>query len=184
MGVASPSEMLDGDAFMRGNGLFLKLLSEDDVSERYVSWMEDPEVLQYLESRWTRHTLDSIREYVRMVNSSKDDYLFGIFAKEFGHIGNIKIGSINWLHRFGDVGLLIGDCSARGRGFGTEAIRLATRYAFEELNLNKLTAGMYASNTPSFKAFLKAGYRQVGFFEKHWFWKGEYRDGFLMEKLR
>lgn len=162
----------------------LKLLSEQDVSERYLSWMEDAEVLQYLESRWSCQTMESIREYVRKVNASPVDFLFGIFAEEYGHIGNIKIGSINQLHRFGDVGLLIGERAARGQGFGTEAIRRATQYAFEDLNLNKLTAGMYALNTPSYKAFLRAGYRQVGFYEKHWFCKGEFVDGFLMEKLR
>lgn len=169
---------------MMSGSVQLKLFSEQDVSDRYLSWMRDSEVLQFLESRWFSHTLESIREYVRCVSVSPNDFLFGIFTDEFGHIGNIKIGSINPLHRFGDVGLLIGERSARGRGFGTEAICLATKYAFEELNLNKLTAGMYADNTPSHKAFLRAGYRQVGVFEKHWFCKGEFVDGFIMEKLR
>lgn len=164
--------------------IFLKLLSERDVTEKYLSWVADEEVVQYLESRWACHTLDSVREYVKRMNESPNDFLFGIFNDELGHIGNIKIGNINQLHRFGDIGLLIGERSARGRGFGVEAIRQATSYAFEELNLNKLIAGMYACNVASYKAFLKAGYRQVGYYEKHWFCKGAYVDGFLMERLR
>lgn len=164
--------------------IMIRLLSEQDVTEKYLSWMGDEEVVQYLESRWFRHTLDSLCEYVKRMNDSPNDFLFGIYTNEFGHIGNIKIGNINQHHRFGDVGLFIGEQAVRGRGFGTEAIQQATRYAFEELNLNKLTAGMYACNTASYKAFQKAGYRSVGFFEKHWFCKGEYVDGLIVEKVR
>ena len=165
-------------------GIKLRLLNEQDVSDRYLSWMTDGEILQFLESRWYPHTFESVREYVRSMGTSSNDFLFGIFSDEFGHIGNIKIGNINQLHRFGDIGLLIGERLARGRGFGVEAIQQATSYAFEELNLNKLTAGMYACNVASYKAFLKAGYRQVGYYEKHWFCKGAYVDGLLMERLR
>ena len=164
--------------------IMIRLLSEQDVTEKYLSWMVDEEVVQYLESRWFRHTLDSLREYVKRMNDSPNDFLFGIFINEFGHIGNIKIGSINQHHRFGDLGLFIGEQAVRGRGFGTEAIQQATRYAFEELNLNKLTAGIYACNSASYKAFQKAGYRSVGFLEKHWFYKGEYVDGLIVEKVR
>jgi len=32
-----------------------------------------------------------------------------------------------------------------------------TEYAFKELDLNKLTAGIYGNNTGRYKAFLKAG---------------------------
>lgn len=164
--------------------IHLKLLSEQDASEKYLSWMKNDEVLQYLESRWYCHSLESIREFIREMNSSPDNFLFGIFSNQHGHIGNIKVGNIHQIHHFAEIGLLIGEHDARGKGFGTEAIRLATKYAFEELNLHKVTAGMYASNIASYKAFVKAGYRQVGYFEKHWFCKGEYVNGFLMEKLR
>jgi ribosomal-protein-alanine N-acetyltransferase len=182
--VASPSGKIEGELPMEERRIFLKLLSEQDVTEKYLSWMADGEVMQYLESRWFSHTVDSIRGYVKRMNESPNDFLFGIFDDEFGHIGNIKIGGINQLHRFGDVGLVIGEKAVRGRGYGTKAIQMATEYAFKELNLNKLTAGMYANNVASHKAFLKAGYRQVGYYEKHWFCQGKYVDGFLMERLR
>ncbi len=162
----------------------LKILSQDDVSTEYLKWMTDPEVVQYLESRWSSYTLEDLRAYVRAMNSSSCDVMFGIFSDSLGHVGNIKIGNINQIHRFGDLGLLIGAPSARGRGWGTEAIQLATDYAFEELNLNKLIAGIYSPNVPSFRAFIKAGYRQVGVLESHRFFKGRYVDEFLMEKKR
>jgi [ribosomal protein S5]-alanine N-acetyltransferase len=106
-----------------------------------------------------------------------------MFLKETQtHIGNIKIGSINWQHRYGDVGLLIGDKNSWGKGIAAEAISLVTQYAFEELNLHKLTAGMYEQNIGSYKAFIKAGYQEVGRFKQHYFSHGEYVDGIVVER--
>ena len=169
---------------MESEGVLIKILSESDVSEKYLSWMKDENVIQYLECRWRAYSLHELRDFVCAMNSSTRDFLFGIFVGEYGHIGNIKIGCINHLHRFGDVGLLIGDSAARGKGYGTIAIRQATKYAFEELNLNKLIAGIYEPNIPSVRAFEKAGYRKAGVLEKHRFYKGRFVDEYLMEILK
>lgn len=176
---------------MRINGqrIYLRFLTPDDATPSYLAWMHDPDVIQYLESRWSVQTLDSIRAFIKAMNDSPRDYLFGIFLKETEprsgqHIGNIKVGGINERHRFGDVGLIIGEKSAWGKGYASEAITLATQYGFDELNLNKLTAGMYEQNVGSYKAFLKAGYREVGVYKQHFFYQGGYMDMYVVEKCR
>ncbi|CAG0969997.1 MAG: GNAT family protein [Candidatus Methanoperedens sp.] len=168
-----------------GERIFLKLLSSEDISQFYVDWMQDEEVIQFLESRWKSYTLNDLRDYVKKTNDGINNFLFGIFLIENDeHIGNIKIGGINQIHRSGDVGILIGNKKMWGKGYGTEAIKLATKYAFEELNLNKVFAGMYANNQGSFDAFMRAGYREAGRFKNHMFFKGKYVDGILVEKLK
>lgn len=168
-----------------GKRILIRLLSPEDVSQDYIDWMKDDEVVRFLESRWNVYTLEELREYVRITNESQNDFLFGILLKDTGkHIGNIKVGGINRIHRFGDIGLLIGDKSMWGKGCGKEAIELATTYAFMELGLNKLVAGIYANNIGSHKAFLKAGYREVGVLKNHRFCKGQYVDEILVEKCR
>ena len=59
---------------------------------------------------------------------------------------------------------------------------MATQYAFDEMNLNKLTAGMIADNVGSYKAFIKAGYREVGRLRNHVLFKGRYVEAVLVEK--
>lgn len=168
-----------------GDRICLRLLSPEDVSPQYVSWLNDKEVTEFLEIRWRTHSLDDVREYVKSMNNSDHDFLFGIFLKESGeHIGNIKIGEINPLHRFGDVGLIIGNKNMWGKGYGADAIALVTRYGFGELDLNKLKAGMYDGNMGSYKAFIKAGYSEVGRYRKHRFCHGHYVDELLVEKSR
>jgi len=165
--------------------IYLKLLSPDDVTQAYLRWMQDQEVTQFLESRWTVYGVDALKDYTRKVNEDPFAFLFGIYLIESKEqIGNIKIGGIHSLHRYGDIGLLIGEKTLRGKGYGTEAIQAATQYAFEELNLNKVIAGLYADNIGSYKGFIKSGYREVGRWKKHRFFKGNYVDEILVEKLR
>lgn len=148
--------------------LFLRDLQLDDVGEDYVSWLNDPEVNQYLESRWARHTLEDVRSYVSEHASSPDEAFLAICTKPSGkHIGNIKIGPIDRSHGTADIGLMIGDKTAWGFGYATEAISLATHFAFEELGLRRLTAGAYRENAGSTRAFERCGYRIEGLLREH-----------------
>ena len=168
-----------------GERIFLKCLTEEDASSEYVSWMNDSEITQFLESKGRKFTLQDIKDYIKKMESSLDNYLFGIFLKDTGqHIGNIKIGGINSIHKFAEMGLIIGKKELHGKGYGTEAIKLATKYAFEKLGLNKLVAGMYENNIGSYKAFIKAGYREVGRLRKHRLYKGRYVDEILVERCK
>ena len=168
-----------------GQRIYLKILIPDDVGEGYVQWMNDPDINQFLESRFQYHTLDSVKAFVAEMSAGAGNMLFGIFLRETAeHIGNIKIGNINSLHRRADIGLIIGKRELWGQGFAAEAIGLATKYAFEELNLYKLTAGMYAENQGSFKAFLKNGWQQCGTLKQHAFSHGRYVDELMVEICR
>lgn len=166
-----------------GKDIVLRLLRPEDVTPEYVLWMADEEVTQFLEMRWTAYGMEESRKYVQAMGESSSDYLMGIYLKRRNeHIGNIKIGGINPIHRFAELGLVIGNPTLRGKGYGTEAIQLGTEIAFQELNLNKVWAGLYANNVGCYRAFMKAGYREVGIFQQHRFYKGEYVDEIVVER--
>jgi len=168
-----------------GKRIFLRTLSTEDVRDKYVEWMRDEETVRFLESRWKTYTLENLKEYVNKINESHADSLFGIFLRENDvHIGNIKVGDVDYVHQHGNVGIMIGDKSSWGKGCGRESIQLVTKYAFEELNLNSLIAGIYANNTGCYKAFLNAGYNEAGSLKKHLFYNGKFVDKILVEKAR
>lgn len=165
-----------------GDRIFLKLLAPIDVKKSYVDWMQDEEAIQFLESRFKKHTLGDIKKYIEQTNDGIHNFMFGIFLKEKDeHIGNIKIGGIDQIHRFGNIGILIGNKQMWGKGYGTEAIKLATQYAFNELDLHKLIAGIYSNNRGSYNAFMKAGYREVGRLKNHRLYKEKFVDEILVE---
>ena len=176
---------LGGGMVVKGNNITLKILSPEDVTQNYVAWMQDEEVVQFMESRWKSYTLDTLKYYVKRMDASRNDYLFGIYANDNNeHIGNIKIGGINFIHNFGNLGLFIGNKEKWGGGYGAEAVKLATEYAFHELNLNKLTAGIYENNKGCYRAFLNAGYNEAGRLKKHRLYKDEYVNQVIVEKCK
>ena len=166
-----------------GERIYLRRLTEEDASEEYVRWMNDPEVNQYLESRFYAQTVESTKAFIRSV-SNENNYQFGIFIKETGrHIGNIKIGNINHYHKFAEIGFLIGEKEFWGKGIATEAIGLATDYAFNKLGIHKLIGGAYSPNIGSIKSFLKNGYEQEGNKRSQYLCHGEYVDDIIFGKV-
>jgi len=171
--------------FLEDKHISLREIELSDVTKTYHKWMNDPEVTQYLESRFKTWSLKKLRSFVRKIKSSPDYIFLAIISKEKNkHIGNIKLGPINRNHNFADIGIIIGEKSFWGKGFATEAIRLVVDYAFNRLKLHKLTAGSYINNIASIKAFKKAGFLVEGIRKKHLFYNGSYVDGLLLGIVR
>lgn len=151
-----PSDLTDGE-------VRLFVLRPEHVGDRYLSWMADPEVQHFLESRFGRHDLASVRDFVATCLADPNVLFLGIACGPDGqHVGNIKLGPIDRNHLTGDIGIMIGDRSVHGRGIATAAIRLTAKIAREKLGLAKVTAGAYGSNLGSIRAFEKAGFSIEG----------------------
>lgn len=165
-----------------GERVVLATLDESASQERYLSWLSDKEVTRYLEVRYAPPSSpEALREYVMNVNNSQGNLLLGIFSRsENLHVGNIKLGPIDWRHLRAEVGILIGDKAVWGGGFASEAIRLMARYAFETLHLAKLTAGCYAGHAGSAKAFLKAGFSLEATLPSHMVFEGRRVDRLVL----
>lgn len=164
-------------AFINGKHIYLREVRLTDVNESYYSWMNDREVTQYLESRFYPNSLDALRKYVEhKLNDRENVFMAIILNKSNRHIGNIKLGPINWIHRYADVALMIGEKDCWGKGYGTEAIRLIADYAFDKLNLHKLTAGCYDANKGSSESFQKAGFTIEGICKSQYYCIDKYVD--------
>jgi ribosomal-protein-alanine N-acetyltransferase len=151
------------------DSISLFVLRPEHVNERYVSWLNEKDVNQYLESRFQVHDIESVKRFVADCNSRSDTLLFGIRYKALGdiHVGNIKIGPVDYHHRRAEIGILIGDRNVWGRGVATEAIKLVASFAFSHMLIKKLTAGCYGANLGSKRAFQKAGFYVEGIRERH-----------------
>lgn len=171
--------------YLTGERLFLREVRPSDVTERYYGWMTDPEVYQFLESRFLPISQELLRDYVTSKLGDRNNAFFAIVTRQDDqHIGNIKLGPIDWVHRTADIGLLIGDRACWGKGYATEAIGLVVRYAFDLLNLRRLTAGCYDENVGSAKAFEKCGFQVEGRLRQHRFSRGAYSDVLLLGLVR
>ena len=116
------------------------------------------------------------------MNESENNILFAIIDKSSNtHIGNIKLGDIHPVHKYADIGLIIGNKNYWGKGIGTEAIKLVSQYAFENLNLMKVIAGIYENNVGSIKAFKKCGFKEAYVKKDTYFFENKFIDAIYFE---
>jgi len=176
----------------------LEPLAQSDVGDRYLAWMRDPEVTRYLEARFSTPTKESLVAFVRRSLQDDTDKLFRIcveddcisqYARDFQgvesglHVGNLRIHQISKQHGTAEVGLIIGEARFRGCGLGRAALKAAEALCISDLGIRKLTAGCYASNHASRRAFGAAGYREVGTRIDQYCTADGFEDQVLMERL-
>lgn len=152
------------DLLLFGEQIFLRCLRKHDASEKYLRWLGDSEITKFLEVRFgPPKSITELKDTIQNVYDSNDSYLFGIFLKEGNHhIGNIKLGPINHHHHYAELGFIIGDRNEWGKGYATAAIQLVTNFSFNELGIQKLSAGCYESNIGSQIALKKSGFVEEG----------------------
>lgn len=171
-----------------GEKVYLVPLGEDDVTDKYVGWLNDPEVTRYLEVGRVRSTRESVQRYVEKFKHSTSDLLLAIRQAGTGqHLGNVTLNNIDWTVRTGHLGILIGRKEWWGKGYALEALRLLITYAFQELKLHKVTAGAVIDNVPSIIMLKKLGFKTEGIFQQEAVVDGVYRDavrlGLLQEEF-
>lgn len=147
----------------------------DDCTNSYVNWLNDSEVTRYLETKWVEQNLETIQSFVESQRKNAHSVLFAIISKESDlHIGNIKIGPVNKHHNHADISYFIGNKTYWNRGIATEAIRLICKFGFEELDLNRVEAGVYETAIASWKALEKNGFKKEGTFREQVYLDGKY----------
>ncbi len=142
-------------------GVFIRLrsLSVQDV-ERCLAWMSNREITRYITAQTTM-TLEKELTWIRVMNRSKKDLVSAIEMCDahgvWKHIGNVGMHHIDWDDSHAELGIIIGEVNAHGKGIGTAALTLIRDYAFKEIDLFKVYARVYSSNAASMKMCEKAG---------------------------
>jgi len=145
---------------LQSSRLLLRALELSDLNATYLGWLNDPAVNCFLETRFLPQSLEALMAYWQSHRDDSSSPWFAIcLLGEGRHIGNIKLGPIHWLHRRADISLFIGERGCWGQGYASESIALVRDWAFRELDLQKLNAGIYAGNFGSRRAFEKCGFK-------------------------
>jgi RimJ/RimL family protein N-acetyltransferase len=177
--------------FFHSERLWFRPPCEADA-ERLARWINHPPVRRFLASRVFPIGLEAEREWIRGVSPSvmlgtpaatKIALLFGPQGEE-QPIGSTGLFGIDWVVRRAEWGILIGETDRWNQGFGREVARRMLRYAFEELNLNRVELRVNTGNAGGVKAYEQAGFVREGLMRQTGFIDGEYQDSFVMSVLR
>jgi len=99
-------------------------------------------------------------------------------------IGFISIWVMNWASAEGRVGIGIGERADWGQGYGTDAMRVLLHYAFDELNLARVSLEAFADNPRAIRSYQKAGFTLEGV-QRQWLHRDGHRgDVVVMSILR
>lgn len=167
--------------YLRGERVTLRPADDGDPP-RFVPWFADIEVTRYLGGRSAAALYQEV-DFFKRVGESKTDVMW-ILEVEGRAVGGTGIHRIDWQSAHGTTGIVIGERGLWRRGIASEAMALRTRYAFRELNLEKLMTEVFVTNEASRKALEKSGYRTVGIHRHHFFAAGAWHDVWVGEVLR
>jgi RimJ/RimL family protein N-acetyltransferase len=143
-----------------GERLYLSPINTDDA-EQYTKWLNDPDVADHIGLYRQMVSLDSERKTLERL--SGEGHLYAIVLKDNDMlIGNSGVHEIEHIHRRATRGLVIGEAERRGKGYGTEAIRLILAYGFNILNLHNVMLTVHADNPQGMACYKKVGFREAG----------------------
>ncbi len=170
--------VVNTDIVLKGNLIYLRYLTNNDVNETYLSWLNDDEVMAGIS--FESASLDTLRHYVNKQNNSPRTHFFAICDNQTNkHIGNIKLNAPIQNSEIADLGILIGDKSYWGKGIGREACKLAIEFGFTELNLKKIYLAVYENNPNAKRLYESLGFILEGVQQKHISKSGKFLDKYL-----
>ena len=110
-------------------------------------------------------TADIIDDKYRLKNGGCEEpdnfYPWIAFDDESGVVGHFIMRYIHGDNRILRFGWVIVDDKISGKGYRTEMLRLGLKYAFEILNVDVVTIGVYENNDRAHNC-----YRKLGFVDK------------------
>jgi RimJ/RimL family protein N-acetyltransferase len=167
---------------------YLRRAERDDL-DVVVSWMEEPDFQHFLYGDAARSPKQVRAQIVSMLGRAVGHTMPGgiyliIDSPEAGPIGLISLQKISWRNRSCSLDLYIGHEKMRNRFTTAMSVYRALEYCFDELNLHRVSAYIYAFNTPSWRLMEKAGAKRELCLQEHVSRDGAFHDMYVYGLLR
>lgn len=176
MSIPQPVITIEGDRVALGP-------IRRDLIPLYQSWINDLSVTRFLMPQVM--SLDQeVAWYEGVTKNDRMVYFTMYELPDYRPIGGIDLHGIDIRNRTAEVGIMIGEQDARGRGLGTEAVRLICDYGFNALELNNIWLLTFGWNIAGQKAYTKAGFKEIGRRRQARFFDGRYWDDIYYDILR
>lgn len=169
---------------LEGRTTRLRALEPGDIDLMY-AWENDTAVwsVSGTLAPFSRHTLERfIQEQQFDIFQTRQQRLV------IETLGGIPVGALDFfeldpINRRTGIGILIHDDALRGKGYASDAVETACRYAREVLNLHQLWCNVGADNEASLRLFRSAGFTEIGV-KRDWLWRPDgYGDEILLQKI-
>lgn len=176
--------MLEHNLF-RGRSIRLTELGQEDIAT-ITQWYQNSEFGRLFDAdpafpRSQRHW----KSWFDEEDKDKNTFVFGIRPLDNERLmGIATLDGILWPHQTAWLAIGIGDTHQRGRGYGTEALRLLIHFGFYELNLYRLQLSVFEYNTRAIAVYERLGFTREGTYRQFLAREGKRYDMYLYGLLR
>ncbi|MCB0154381.1 MAG: GNAT family N-acetyltransferase [Anaerolineae bacterium] len=168
---------------LKGARLTLRAIERDDLP-RFVTWVNDPEVIHHLRVMVPLSLEDETAWYEQQRQDKTTLNFSIVITADNTHIGSIGLMKIDQHNQQAELGILVGDKSKWGQGYGPEAIGLMVDFAFRHLNLHRVYLLVDASHPKAVRAYRTCGFVEEGRLRDNIFRHGRFEDHLIMSILR
>jgi ribosomal-protein-alanine N-acetyltransferase len=141
---------------LAGDRVLVKPFTAGDISDAYLGWLQDPEVVRYSSQRFRAHTLDTCRSYRASFDGSANHFLTIADKQSGSMLGTLTVYR-DLGHGTADIGIMVGARQAWRQGIGAEAFGLVLSTLKASGGVRKITAGTLAVNRGMVRIMEKAG---------------------------
>ncbi len=164
---------------IKGEKITLRALELEDA-EILREMINDPEIEKNVAGWSFPVSKHAQREWIDKSNMGDKSFVFAIDLPDSGCIGIANMVNIDWKNRSVSLGIKLLNKDFKRRGIGTDTVLTMIKYAFNELQLNRLETTIIAHNTASKKLFLKCGFKIEGLKKEDLFKSGKYYDNYIL----
>lgn len=170
---------MNNPIFRQGKVTSIRPINIQTDLEKLWHWINDPKVTKFLKARLPI-TLEAERRHLESLDSKdspKDskEVHFAVDNLQGEFIGLMSINRINHFNFTATTGALLGP-EYWGQGLGTDAKLLVLEFAFNTLNLRKMSTRVHGTNKRSQAYCRKCGYKEEGRSIQEVFKNGRYED--------
>ncbi len=167
-----------------GERIFLSQVRREDLP-LHACWFSDLELTAYLDLVGMSFMPEHEQEWYDNIVKDRINKTFAIVVREGRRlIGSVSLHHVDHRHGRAELGIAIGDKSAWGQGYGSEATRLMADYGFTFLGLHTICLWHISLNERGHRAYLRAGFKVAGRLREAAILDGQRYDRILMDITR
>lgn len=125
--------------------LRLRPFEAADINATYLAWLNDPQVTRFSNQRFCEHTVESCTAYLASFKGSSNSFLLVEQRQDRRPIGTATVYR-NRHHGTADIGLMVGERSCWGQGYGRETWQAVLEALLAETGMRKVTGGTARPN--------------------------------------
>ena len=168
-------------------GVLVNLRAIERTDAEHVHrWRNDREVTYTLGRRYMM-PLPYVESWVEQFAATPGGFEnahFTIETKDGRVIGDTGLFGVSAENREAYLGMMIGEKDCWSRGYGSDALRTLLRFAFQEMNLNRVALHVFDFNPRAIASYRKCGFAEEGRMRQAMYRDGEFHDIVMMGLLR